>query len=225
MTKKWWRERKLLSRVMCVWSHSGQHQGCVFTQSQLFPHAVHTAAMLLQENVRGTHCCDGLSSTHSSCIPGEPGRDKPSKVSGQHIHRGALLISMGHTQPGSAAPHKHTPHRAKALNPPPRAPQAHWGNGSGKGRWTSVKKLTDVSSSCKLDREVWDPGIVSVGERASESGGLGSRPWITPRSSYSKAQPKDGLENALGPVCGEIFCQLITQPVLLICSILVSRAT
>lgn len=93
---------KLLSRVICVWLHSGQHQGCVFTQSQLFPHAVHTATMLFQENVRGTYCCDGLSCIHSSCIPGETGRDKPSGASGQHIHRGALLHFHG-AHAGSAA--------------------------------------------------------------------------------------------------------------------------
>lgn len=39
-----------------------------------------------------------------------------------------------------------------------------------------LTKQTDISctSTSKLDREVWDLGITSVGERTSESGRLGS---------------------------------------------------
>lgn len=48
--------------------------------------------------------------------------------------------------------------------------------------------------------------------------GWGADPVLTnPRNNYSKSEPKDGLSNILGPVRGEIFCQVITQPVLLIC--------
>ena len=47
---------------------SGLHQAQSCAQSQFFPHAAHTALMLLQVNVRGTHRCDSLS----SYIPTEP---------------------------------------------------------------------------------------------------------------------------------------------------------
>lgn len=33
--------------------------------------------------------------------------------------------------------------------------------------------------------------------------GWGADPVLTTTNSYSKAQPKDGLSNILGPVCGE----------------------
>lgn len=71
-----------LSRVICATSHPGQHQGGICTQSQRFPHAVHAATMLFQENVRGTYRCDGLSRIPSTYIPGEPDKDKLSGVTG-----------------------------------------------------------------------------------------------------------------------------------------------
>lgn len=49
----------------------GLHQAQSCAQSRFFPHAAHTALMLLQVNVRGTHRCDSLS----SYIPAEPDND------------------------------------------------------------------------------------------------------------------------------------------------------
>lgn len=48
----------------------------------------------------------------------------------------------------------------------------------GRADEQGLKKLTDTSctSTSKLDREVWDLGIVSVGKHTSEVGGLGSSP-------------------------------------------------
>lgn len=119
-----------------------------------------------------------------------------STYTGEHS-----CISMGHTQ-AQRLPRKHTSHEARAPNPPSRTLQAHGRKSSGKG--TSVNKLTDVSSSITPDRCGTQESCLWVTAHQSQVG-WGADPVLTTSNSYSKSQPKDGLSNILGPVCGESF--------------------